>query len=765
MNSRKLSIKRINNDLKEITNCPLEGIGIASLDNDPMKYVVNIKLMMGLYEGYCIQLLLTFSDNYPTNPPKILLYPGQTIDGTYHHHIFEDYGSYNNNERTYFKGFCFDFLENNYMSISEEHSGWNPGYTISSILLQVQNFLSNPDLPEYLLPKKDKIDYLFNSMENYKRTFIIKEANGEKQIVHTWKDPYPKMYFKNNKIDENNNNTNNSIINNVTKTPESELNKRIKEIKDNLTCFMLKNNYIDNPEILLGYPIVQNKNVLGKDKIELYPIPELLSYEAYQLQTQNININKLNIYFEEGSDMNTLKAANNEYYNFWLPIYINRVHYEKNKSTIVESLKVIKKENEFKSEQIFEILPIILNKMIIGMFSGKSYISSAFIECYFQYVLLFKKLIKEYEGDFIKYATKKIDLITKNDYDINKKIIPDIGNFLMIMFYSNEELLKPEEKKKMWYKLFEEFFTREMYWMFHGDEYKKNMKNLIMKNNINDTKILDKIYLGKFEDDLDFKMRYLDIFNKELHKLGIFDDIINIISNDYNILYQYYGDKNYTRNMVIKRIKQSFKKLFNEITQENRNKLKEIIYEKMNFSIFFERELNEIKEDIYNSMKIEEILSDKNIKNKDEILKYAFESQRGNKLLIITFFAQKKIEEKDFLENLEKNYGVYLEIDDFVKEMKQKLEEIKSFKELFKYVGSEFSQDKDELQLIIDGYKRAKEKGYIREKNNEKKRNNNINFEGISHIKRINQYGYNYIQRGSYYNNYGYNRNFNQNHY
>ena len=767
MSSRKLAIKRINNDLKEITNCPLEGIGIVSIDNDPMKYVVNIQLMMGLYEGYCIQLLLTFSDNYPTNPPKILIYPGQEIDRNYHHHIYEDYKSYSNNDGSYYKGFCFDFLENNYMSISEEHSGWNPSYTISSILLQVQNFLSNPDLPEYSLPKKDKIDYLLKSMDFYKRIFIIKEANGEKQIIHTWKDPYPKMHFKNTKTGENNNDANNNYINNVTKTPESELNKRIKEIKDNLTCFMLKNNYIDNPEILLGYPIVQNKNVLGKDKIELYPIPELLSYEAYQVQAQNINMNKLNLYFENGNGMNTLKAANNEFYNFWLPIYINRIHYEKNKSTIVESLKVIKKENEFKPEQIFEILPIILNKMIIGMFSGKSYISSAFIECYFQYVLLFKKLIKEYEGDFIKYTTKKIDLITKNDYDINKKIIPDIGNFLMIMFYTNEDLLKPEEKKKMWYKLFEEFFTRQMYWMFHGDECKKNMKNLIMKNNIDDTKILDKIFLDKFEDDPNFKMRYLDIFNKQLHKLGIFDDIINIISNDYNILYQYYNDKNYTRNMVIKRIKQSFKKLFNEVSQENRNKLKDIIYEKMNFSLFFEYELNEIKDEIYNSMKIEELLSDKNIKNiknKDEILEYAFESQRGNKLLIITFFAQKKIDEKDFLENLEKNYGVFLEIDDFVKEMKQKLKEIKSFKELYKYIGSEFSQDKDELQLIIEGYKRAKEKGYIREKNNEKKRNNNYN--NNNNIKRINQYGNNYIQRGAYYNNsYGYNQYYNQYHY
>ncbi len=38
---------------------------------------------------------------------------------------------------------------------------------------------------------------------------------------------------------------------------------------------MLKYNYIDNPEILLGYPIVQNKKVYGKNKIDLYPFPEL----------------------------------------------------------------------------------------------------------------------------------------------------------------------------------------------------------------------------------------------------------------------------------------------------------------------------------------------------------------------------------------------------------------------------------------------------------------------------------------------------------
>ena len=34
MNSKNLSIKRINNDIKELYQNPIEGIGITSLNND-----------------------------------------------------------------------------------------------------------------------------------------------------------------------------------------------------------------------------------------------------------------------------------------------------------------------------------------------------------------------------------------------------------------------------------------------------------------------------------------------------------------------------------------------------------------------------------------------------------------------------------------------------------------------------------------------------------------------------------------------------------
>ena len=189
MTKRIIALKRIANDMKEITKSPLEGIGIASIDNDPLKFVINMELLCGPYKGYKVQLLMTMSENYPINPPKILIYPNQEIGNHYHHHIFGT-----NYANAYYYRFCIDFLENEFgMDTNEEYSGWNPAYTISSILIQVQNFISDPDMPH--IPDKTKIDKLMKSMDTYQRPFY----DGQKQVIHTWKNPFPKMYYSTKK--------------------------------------------------------------------------------------------------------------------------------------------------------------------------------------------------------------------------------------------------------------------------------------------------------------------------------------------------------------------------------------------------------------------------------------------------------------------------------------------------------------------------------------------------------------------------------------
>ena len=745
-----IAIKRVTNDMKELNKCPLEGIGIAQIDNDPLKFVVNIELMSGPYIGYKVQLLMTMSENYPINPPKLLIYPNQMIGEHYHHHIFRTH-----HERENYYRFCINLLENEFnMDTNEEHTGWNPAYTISSILLQVQNFISDPDM--HRVPSKTEIDTLMKSMDNYQRPFY----DGEKQVIHTWKNPFPKMYYSNEKDKKKMDVEEEEVIGDKNEIKEEkekmkvEVIDRKKEIiKENLTCYFFRENFIDNPEILLGYPIVQSKSVYGKDKIELYPIPQLLTYEAFQMQTSNPQTNNNNLLYGSLSAFEPkIKAANNQYFNNWLPIYVNEAHYLKNLETIKNAIKTIKNETQFTPEQIFDILPIILNKMIIGIFSGKSIISTSYITCYFHYVLLFKRLCREYQEEFNTYVDKRLNLITMNDYEVNKKIVPDIGDFFMLVFLSNKDMSSPE-MKKIKTVLVEEFLIRQIYWIFHGPDCQSTMRDLVSALN-NIVKLNDDVYLEKFHNDPNFKMRYLDIFNKELHNKNIYNKVINTIANDKNFLWNYQNNFYYAKRSAENRITQSFKKLYNECSDWGRNKLNNLIKENMRFGDFFIEDEKDIRAGLYDACQVNEILkgNDENTPQMRDVLKYAYESQKGNQLLLITFLVLNKLGEQGFMEELEKNYGIYVEVDSFFLEMKKKLKEIKSYKELYEFIKVDLGKDKTELEIIVEAYEKAKQKRYIRDQNESLRINNNY---------QVPQYG---GYQNDYNNNYG-NHNRYQNRY
>ena len=733
MSKRLIAIKRVTNDLKELNKCPLEGIGVAQIDNDPLKFVVNIELMSGPYIGYKVQLLMTMSENYPINPPKLLIYPNQMI-GEYHHHIFRTY----HEKEKYYK-FCINLLENEYnMDTNEEHTGWNPAYTISSILLQVQNFISDPDM--HNMPSQHEIDILMKSMDNYQRPFF----DGEKQVIHTWKNPFPKMHYSND-----------NDKNKMDKMKVIMIDRKKEMIVENLTCYFFRENFIDNSEILLGYPIVQSRSVYGKDKIELYPIPQLLTYEAFQMQTSNSqsnNNNNNNYMFGSLMDFQPkIKAANNQYFNNWLPIYVNEAHFLKNLETIKTAIKTIKNEVEFHPEQIFDILPIILNKMIIGIFNGKSIVSTSYITCYFHYVLLFKRLCREYQEEFNTYVNKRINLITMNDYEVNKKIVPDIGDFFMLIFLSNKDMSSPE-MIKIKNVLIEEFLIRQIYWIFHGPDCQSIMREKVIALN-NVTRLNDDVYLEKFHNDPDFKMRYLDIFNKELHNKNIFHKVINTIANDKNFLWNYNNNFNYAKRSAENRITQSFKKLYNECSDWGRNRLNNIIKENMRFGDFFIEDEKDIRTGLYYACQVDQILkgNNENTPEMREVLKYAYESQKGNQLLLITFLVLNKLGEQGFMDELEKNYGIYLEVDAFFLDMKKKLKDIKSYKELYEFIKVDLGKDKTELEIIVDAYEKAKKKRYIRDPNESLRSHNNY---------QVPQYQYDY--QNNYGNHYRYNNRYNR---
>ena len=179
--------------------------------------------------------------------------------------------------------------------------------------------------------------------------------------------------------------------------------------------------------------------------------------------------------------------------------------------------------------------------------------------------------------------------------------------------------------------------------------------------------------------------------------------------------------------MVTQTIQRSFKVLYTKCDKKTKDSLKKIIEDNLDFSSYFDTESpmfkeyikrTEIKNDLYDSFNVDKLLKklDKDVLK--EVLKFAYECQNGNKLLLITFFTQKKIEDKEFMKELEKNYGIYLDVETFIKEMNQKLSEIKSYHELFNYIGSEFGKDMDDYDILLNSYIKAKDKEYIKTYNN-----------------------------------------------
>lgn len=694
--------KRIQKDIVEILSHPIEGISIAQINqNDIFKYVVNIKLMNNIYEGYCLQLYLTFNENYPTNPPKMLIFPGQEFDGRYHHHIFIDPNDYDGEKG--FKKFCFDLLENTFMNTNVEHSGWNPSYSISSILLQVQTFLSDMhDL--HVNPSNEQIQFLLNSMKNYKRKFI--DETG-KEIIHTWDNPYPK--FPNLSKDGEKTKIND----------ENDKNKKINEIKENLTCYMLKLNYIDDKDILLGYPIVKK---IRSTNIELFPIPELLSYEAYINQIGKNN-EKLEKYFNV-----KFKSASNEYYNYWVPIYIDKYHFEKNKTTILNSFSIIKygfigkKEYDFNPNQIFEILPIILNKMIIGILNNEKKCSHAFIQSYFHYILLLKKLIEIYKDDFNKYINFYLNKISKKYY-IDKKSIPDIGNFIVLLFFSDMTI-----PQKIWNCLYKEILVRQIFWIFQNmsisDKEFIKQNNNIINENINESikKKENEIFLNKFKSPTNFNIRYQNKFIEDCKNEYIYDDIVQLLSNDKNVIFKYLKNKENFIDDIKSQFKKCFKNLYIICSYDTQEQIDNYILYFLSFKDYFKYKLNnnntyemkEIKEEINNLYKenFYEYFSKKNKLFFENI----YSSQKGNSLLLISFMARKKMKKMKFFENLENNYGVFLEADAFIEEIRKKMNEIKTYTDLYKYIRCSLIKNdvmNSEIELISDAYVEAKEKKYI----------------------------------------------------
>ena len=641
-------LKRIQRDYLELKNYPVKGIGIFQLNgNDPYFYIVNLKILTGCYEGLILHLALKIPSRYPIDPPKATIFSGQGFSHNYHHHIYPGYVDGNLN-------FCIDLLENHFgMNTKAIGTGWTSAYTFKAICLQLQNFLSDPDMR---IPSKESIEELFKINKSYSKMYTFDKIT----IFHTYDKPYPEIYGFEEKTD-----------------PKQVLKLQTQE---KLTCFFTKTNPLIDSNITIGYPIDIRLDFKGR--IEPFPIPEIVSYTGYTAEGI-VGKNILNL---------SLKTAYGQKYNFWLPIYVNENHYKISRNILFKSIAILKSkdvnssEKDFQSGFITEVFPAILCKMIVFLLNGTRHNSISAIEAFCHYILLFQKMIDE--NKLSDKINKYVESVSKAMwYDLHKKELPDNGNFIILLFFSKFRNL---DNKALIDNFFNEYLARQIYWLFVANDKSalesgsETNRTKLMRYFIDDPNVFKKYQheITKNTKSLRFNLNNLE--NKLLEKKNFFNELFYKFKKNEGKKFQFFQ---FLKQITIVELifeDQNEQTIFNDTKNLYYSylSLKEQIFRIENY------DFNTIVEKNYlYPLKLLMMCTETSKKN---ILRQIFELAKvSNQLLIFIFLTSKTFINQEFLEKLSNNYGVIDtdEAEEFISKVEILKKKIDTYDKMFEHLG------------------------------------------------------------------------------
>lgn len=130
---KAVALRRLRHDLEELRQNPLTGLVAQPIPENLQEWHANIAPDYGNFAGLLLHVVLTFPDDYPSQPPKVRL-----CTEIPHSNVIPRLGS----EKNFI---CIDMLKSFFWMGGEDYSrpyeGWSSAYSVSSILLQVQCFL------------------------------------------------------------------------------------------------------------------------------------------------------------------------------------------------------------------------------------------------------------------------------------------------------------------------------------------------------------------------------------------------------------------------------------------------------------------------------------------------------------------------------------------------------------------------------------------------------------------------------------------------
>ena len=544
------TLKRIHRDLKEINENPLLGVSVCMPnEDDPLTLHGNIYIMDGPYRDMLIHIIIHLPPDYPLTGPAANIAPGLKFERKFHEHLLGDpeYGSH----------ICTDLLTNvryMYEGGKTQKSGWTSSYTLSTVLIQLQVFFADPDLP--FLPSKEDIEALRKHVKDFKMTISL---SGGKTIVHSSENPFPPVSLelpqKNEII------PNKDMEEEETKEPDVR-----KESEQWLKCAISKVTIFDEEKPILGYPLDIRKDRFGK--YWPTPIPEMISYESY---AQNIAKNPI---VTDNFEELQFKSSFGEPYNFWIPVYINEEHYQRGCQHILNAIATVCKgfnglnESKFRPSMVLQVLPTILNKMIVKILKDELHQSVAAIQAYTHFYRLMMRLLEEFP-ELKSVIDGSVESMKRGEVQRNKENLGDMGEFLIKLALSKYGLKDPEINEC----LIEEYLARNVFWILKaepGFANRNHTSKSFVEGCVNHSKVSHQLYVVAVETanlmTSDLSLTRIDMRNGLLPKAQMDEYLTKIdwirknvaVDGNWQILCQSFNlDKKFTSendmaNLLIK---------------------------------------------------------------------------------------------------------------------------------------------------------------------------------------------------------------------
>lgn len=465
VNLQKGALTRIQHDLNHLAKNPVPNINIWPLDDNIMVLHADLNVVEGLYNGTKLHLVFKMPDDYPYSPPMGFISSGHPFTSEFHEHVFDNNRAIHTDDKIEVGGYsiCIDMLSNfqRYFGTSINKSGWNPAYTLTTVLLQLCTFFADPDLPRYKIPSQKSIENMIAQSQLYKcktcEHFNSDSLNNsDKKELH---EP-----------ESNDQNTNDNDNSNHQVDPQDKPKKQCTKIIpqsviEKLSCSFTKLSVFDddrklNPNVILGYPLhVTRQN----NKMSSEMILDLISYDSFISELQRVGFSKLELY----NDV-CFKSASGASYNHWLPIFIHSAIWEKNKHYVKNSISIIHngtpigiESNDFREENVLDVLPALMNQMVVHMMKGTTHQSISAIEAYCHLLRLLMAFLDEYPK-LQQTINRKVSDFINDPAKRRKYVIPDLGQFIILIFLSDFSYYSDINLKKA---LLEEFFTRNILWM------------------------------------------------------------------------------------------------------------------------------------------------------------------------------------------------------------------------------------------------------------------------------------------------------------